>query len=260
MSEKQVNPQGSLSVVGLGPAGARWMCEPAVEAIREAHVICGYKTYIDLIRDLITSSQEIVQTGMTKERDRCKAAIDHALSGKKVALVCSGDPGIYALSGLIFELLKKRNINSKRLPVEVIPGIPALSACSALLGAPLVHDFSVISLSDLLTPWELIEKRIMAAAEADFVVVFYNPRSKKRRDHLPRALEILASHRKGSTPVGIVTSGMRPSQEVSITTLDEIRAKGPDFWKVGMQSLVIVGNSQTFVWDGKMITPRGYEV
>ncbi|NPA94922.1 MAG: precorrin-3B C(17)-methyltransferase [Thermodesulfobacteria bacterium] len=260
MSQPDRNSKGQLSIVGIGPAGARWMCDPAKEALQEAQVVCGYRTYIDLIRDILTPQQEIVQTGMTRERDRCKAAIDHAVSGKKVALVCSGDPGIYALSGLVFEMLKKRGLDSSKLKVEVIPGIPALSACSALLGAPLVHDFSVISLSDLLTPWELIEKRIEAAALADFVLVFYNPRSKKRRDHLPRALEIVARHRKGSTPVGIVTSGMRPSQEVSVTTLEEIREKGPDAWNIGMQSLVIVGNSQTFIWDGKMITPRGYEV
>ncbi len=252
--------KGHLSVVGLGPGDTRWMCSPALEAIRNAHVICGYKTYVDLIRHILVPEQEIVQTGMTREKDRCKRAIEEALSGRRVALVCSGDPGIYALSGLVFEILRTMDISSERLKVDVIPGIPALSACSSLLGAPLVHDFSVISLSDLLTPWPLIEKRIEASAAADFVLVFYNPRSKRRKDQLPRALEIVSGHRKEDTPVGIVTSAMRPGQEVSITTLSMLCSKGPDAWNIGMQSLVIIGNSQSFVWDGKIITPRGYEI
>ncbi len=252
--------KGHLSVVGIGPSGLRWMCGPAIEALQKAQVVCGYRTYIDLIKDILDGKQEIIQTGMTKEKERCKKAIEYALSGKKVALVCSGDPGIYALSGLVFEILKKMGISSERLNVEVIPGIPALSACSSLLGAPLVHDFSVISLSDLLTPWQKIEKRIEAAAAADFVIVFYNPMSKKRKIHLPRALEMGACQRQGTTPVGIVTRAMRDEQGVHITTLSEIIQLGPERWNIGMQSLLIVGNSKSFVWDGKIITPRGYEV
>ncbi len=251
---------GFLKIVGLGPSGEEWICPPALQAIKEAQVICGYKTYIKLIARLLQPGQEVVQTGMTKERERCQRAIEIALSGKRVALVCSGDPGIYALSGLVFEILKKMGVTNSRLQVEVIPGIPALSACSALLGAPLIHDFAVISLSDLLTPWDLIEERIEAASKADFVIVFYNPRSKKRRDHLPRALDIIAKHRKGDTPVGIATKAMRQGQELYITSLAEICKKGPDHWNIGMQSLLIVGNRQTFVWNGKMITPRGYEI
>lgn len=261
MSVKWKKPEkGSLSVVGLGPGGKEWMSEPAVHAIEKAHAVCGYKTYINLIQELIRPDQEIVQTGMTKEKDRCEKAIALALSGKDVALVCSGDPGIYALSGLVYELLKKQGITSKELTVKVIPGIPALSACAALLGAPLIHDFAVISLSDLLTPWHSIEKRIEAAATSDFVIVLYNPRSKKRRDHLPKAFNVIAKHRKGQTPVGIVNKAMRKGQEVHITTLDEVRESGPDTFNVGMQSLVIIGNSKSFIWDGKIITPRGYEV
>jgi len=252
--------KGTLKVVGIGPAGRQWMCPPAIEAISNAQIVCGYKTYLKLVEDLIGPHQETVQTGMTREKERCQRAIDLALTGKNVVLICSGDPGIYALSGLVFELLKKRGISDNELLVDVIPGIPALSACSALLGAPLVHDFSVISLSDLLTPWKLIEKRLWAAAEADFVIVLYNPRSKKRTDHLPRALEIVAEHRKDDTPVGIVTKAMRQGQEVHVTTLENLRKKGPDTWNIGMQSLVIIGNSKSFIWNKKIITPRGYEV
>ncbi len=252
--------KGHLSIVGIGPSGVKWMCPPATTAIKNAQVVCGYRTYIDLIKGILDGKQEIIQTGMTKEKERCKKAIEQALSGKKVALICSGDPGIYALSGLVFEILKKMGVSSERLKVEVIPGIPALSACSSLLGAPLVHDFSVISLSDLLTPWQEIEKRIEAAAAADFVIVFYNPMSKKRRRHLPRALELVACRREGTTPVGIVTRAMRDGQEVHVTTLSKITERGPERWNIGMQSLLIVGNSKSFVWDGKIITPRGYEV
>ncbi len=260
MKESRSAGAGRLSIVGLGPGETQWMCRPALEAIRDAEVVCGYKTYLELIEAIIGPRQEIVQTGMNREKDRCQKAIERALAGKRVALVCSGDPGIYALSGLVFEILKKMDITSERLRVDVIPGIPALSACAALLGAPLMHDFSVISLSDLLTPWQTIERRIESAAAADFVTVFYNPRSRKRRDHLSMALKIISRYRDGNTPVGIVTKAMRPGQKVAITTLSEISLSGPDGWNIGMQSLVIVGNSQSFISNGRIVTPRGYEV
>ncbi len=251
---------GILYVVGLGPGSAKWMCEEALFAIKKAKVICGYKTYIHLIKELIKSHQKVIQTGMTKEKDRVQMAIDEALKGNDVALVCSGDPGIYGLSGLVFEMIKKEGIDLKKLKVEIIPGIPALSACAAILGAPLIHDFAVVSLSDLLTPWPLIEKRLKAAAEADFVICLYNPRSKKRKEHLPKALEIIWQKRPKDVPVGIVTKAMRKGEKATITTLSKLIKNDELIDSVGMQSLLVVGNSTSFVYANKIITPRGYEI
>ncbi len=251
---------GTLKVIGLGPGDIKWMCEEAILTIKKAQVICGYKTYIELVKELIQKHQKIIQTGMTKEKDRVQLAIDEALNGNDTVLVCSGDPGIYGLSGLVLELLKKRKINTKDLKFEIIPGIPALSACAAILGAPLIHDFSVISLSDLLTPWSLIEKRLKAAAVADFVICIYNPRSKKRKKHLPKALEIIWQKRPKDVPVGIVTRAMRKGQEKKITTLLTLMNNETLIDSIGMQSLLIIGNSSSFIHEDMIITPRGYEI
>jgi precorrin-3B C17-methyltransferase len=222
--------------------------------------VAGYITYLDLIRPLI-SGKKIIVSGMKKELERVREAIQTALSGTSCALVSSGDPGIYALAGLVFELCMENNISLKdedkederNIYVEVVPGIPALCAGAALLGAPLVHDFAAISLSDLLTPWEIIEKRLSAAADADFVIVLYNPRSKKRIWQLDKTKEILLGYRSPETPVGIVTGAMRKNQRVCLTTLENLNSS-----RVDMQTTLFIGNSKTFVYEHRMVTPRGY--
>ena len=226
-----------------------------------ADTIVGYTTYIDLIRPLIDGKQ-IISTGMTREVDRVEAGLAAALEGRVTAIVSSGDAGIYAMAGLILEVCQKRQLplkkpgglgDSEALQIEVISGIPALAAGAALLGAPLTHDFAVVSLSDLLTPWETIAQRLEAAAQSDFVIVLYNPKSKRRRDNLQRACDIIGRHRHPQTPAGIVTGATRANQTVRVATLDDLpRAE------VDMQTIVFVGNSTTQAYDGFMITPRGY--
>jgi precorrin-3B C17-methyltransferase len=219
-----------------------------------------------LVRSLV-ADKEIIQTGMTKEVDRVSTAIDLARKGKAVALISSGDPGIYAMAGLAFEICAARRLNltpvrtstaeqsneSRTLAVEVVPGIPALCAGAALLGAPLTHDFAAISMSDLLTPWEVIEKRIHAAAGADFVMVIYNPKSKKRHWQLEKARQITLEYRSGETPVGIVTGAMRENQSVAVTTLDRLHMV-----EVNMQTTVFIGNSTTRLFGDFLYTLRGY--
>jgi precorrin-3B C17-methyltransferase len=223
--------------------------------------VAGYTTYIDLVRPLITGKQ-IISTAMTKEVDRVSAALDLSLSGTACAVISSGDPGVYAMAGLVLEMCRERTIaiggvenieDSARLIVEVVPGIPALCSGASLLGAPLTHDFAAVSLSDLLTPWKVIEGRLAAAARADFVIVIYNPKSRRRADHLARAQRIILDHRDPTTPVGIVTGAMRENQRVTLTTLADLHRA-----EVDMQTTVFVGNSSTFNYDGFMVTPRGY--
>jgi precorrin-3B C17-methyltransferase len=239
-------------VVGLGPGDAGHLAPAARTALQEARVVAGYKTYIRLLPEELLRGKRIVSTGMTSEIDRCEQAIESALSGKETAVVCSGDPGIYAMAGLVFELLHRRGL-LESLPVRVVPGIPALAAAAALLGAPLMHDFASVSLSDLLTPWEIIEKRIKAAAEADFVLVLYNPRSRKRAGQLERARSILLSSREAGTPVGIVRNAGREGESCQTTTLG-----GMDPEEVDMLCTVVVGNSRTRMLGPYMVTPRGY--
>jgi precorrin-3B C17-methyltransferase len=232
---------------------------------KQVDTVAGYTTYLDLIRPLI-AGKEIISTAMKKEVDRVEAALEAALSGKACAVVSSGDAGVYAMAGLVFEMCKIKQITitppgtavqpdqkEMSLPVEVVPGIPALCSGAALLGAPLTHDFAAISLSDLLTPWELIEKRLEAAARADFVIVIYNPKSKKRDWQLTRAQEIIMQYRDAKTPVGIVTSAMREKQDVRIVSLKELHAA-----PVNMQTTVFIGSSASAVYLDYMITPRGY--
>jgi len=245
--------KGRLFIVGIGPGGRDHITPAALGAITNSEVIVGYTMYIDLIREII-GDKEVVTTGMTKEVERCRKALETASSGRTVALICSGDPGIYAMAGLVFELAMNRSSAGGRVPdIEVIPGIPALSASASRLGAPLMHDFATISLSDRLTPWEKIERRLHAAAGADFVIVIYNPRSMGRKDHLERAVGIIAGYRRADTPVGIVKAATREAERIIVTTLGSV-----PFEEVDMQSTVIVGNSRTFIWDGRMVTPRGY--
>ncbi len=254
------NARSKIYVVGTGPGGIEHITPYAQKAIRESDAIVGYGTYLDLITEL-TKGKEVVSTGMTQEIDRCRRAVELALSGKTVAVVSGGDPGIYAMAGLVLELLREEGRKSEEtggreggVPVEVVPGISALNAGASRLGAPLMHDFAVISLSDRLTPWELIEKRLDAAAVADFVIVLYNPKSKGRPDHIGRAREICLKYRSPETPVGIVKAAMRENEKVIVSNLSDMLDQDID-----MQTTVIIGNSTTFTWNGLMITPRGYE-
>ncbi|MBA3004703.1 MAG: precorrin-3B C(17)-methyltransferase [Desulfurivibrio sp.] len=241
--------QGKLYVVGTGPGSARHMTPAAGEALAAAEVIVGYQTYLDLIPEFL-AGKEVIASQMMKEVDRCRKALDLAAEGKTVALVSGGDPGIYAMAGLVFEMAKEQGA---AVEIEVIAGIAALNACAARLGAPLMHDFAAISLSDLLTPWEKIEQRLKAAAAADFVVVIYNPKSKKRAEHIVKARAILLAHRAPETPVGIVTAATRENERIVLTTLEKMLESTID-----MQTTIIIGNSTTFAWQGFMVTPRGY--
>jgi precorrin-3B C17-methyltransferase len=231
--------------------------------LQAVNAVVGYTTYIDLVKPLL-AGKEVVATGMRQEVARVEAAIDLALGGKSCAIVSSGDPGIYAMAGLVFEMCRQRGIPltpataaagaaAGALPVEVVPGIPALCAGAALLGAPLTHDFAAVSLSDLLTPWEKIAGRLDAAAGADFVIVLYNPKSKKRDWQLARAQEIVLRHRSADTPVGIVTSATREGQRLSLLRLADLKDAPVD-----MQTVVFIGNTSTTRNDGFMVTPRGY--
>ena len=254
-----------LYVIGTGPGDIAYMSGRAVEIIKQVDCVAGYTTYIDLIADLVKDKQ-IISTGMMKEVERVEKAIEHALAGESCALISGGDPGIYAMAGLVFEICKQRNIKlirardkkglqngDKSLLLEIVPGIPALAAGAALAGAPLTHDFAAISLSDLLTPWEKIEKRLSCAAMADFVLVLYNPKSKKRNWQLKRAAELILEHRDAATPVGIITGAMRENQCVSFTTLDQM-----DTAQIGMQTIVFIGSSASLRYLDFLFTPRGY--
>ncbi len=194
----------------------------------------------------------MLSTGMMAEVERCRKAVESAVSGRNVVMVCSGDPGIYAMAGLVMELLEKGKLFDE-VKFEVIPGIPAFTAAAALLGAPLMHDFASISLSDLLTPWEKIEKRLAAAADADFVIAIYNPRSKNRPENLGKAIAIVRKYRVDSTPVGIVNKAYRDGQKVQIATLETMNEQDVD-----MQTVLIIGNSSTRISGEMMLTPRGY--
>ncbi|EAE9230149.1 precorrin-3B C(17)-methyltransferase [Listeria monocytogenes] len=238
-----------IYVIGIGPGDKRLMTGEALQAIEDADVIVGYVTYIKLIKELI-KDKEVVKTGMRREIDRCQEAVDIALTGKKVAVVSSGDAGIYGMAGLVLELAEKSNPD---LEVKVIPGITASIGAAAVLGAPIMHDFCHISLSDLMTPWEVIEKRLTHAAMADFVVCFYNPRSKGRANHLANAFQKMMEYKSGDTVVGIVKDVGRKEERKIITTMRDI-----DYELVDMTTMVIVGNKETYVENGKMITPRGY--
>lgn len=240
-----------IYVIGIGPGCRDLMTQEAISAMEDAEVIVGYKTYIKLVEDFV-KDKEVVQNGMRKEVDRCQDAIDIAKTGKKVAVISSGDAGIYGMAGLILELITKQELD---IPVKVVPGVTASIGAAAVLGAPIMHDFCHISLSDLMTPWEVIEKRLRLAAEADFVICLYNPRSKGRSEHLAKAFKIMGEFKDGSTPVGIVKDVGREDQEKFICTFDTM-----DFERVDMTTMVIIGNKSTYIHDDLMITPRGYTV
>lgn len=242
-----------IYVVGIGPGGLDHLTARARAALEGSEVIVGYTYYLELIEEFIRG-KERVSTGMTREVDRCTKAVELALSGRSVSVVSTGDPGVYGMAGLVLELLAARDRDGT-VKVEIVPGITAAGAAASVLGAPLMADFVVISLSDLLTPWERIEKRLKAAAEGDFVVALYNPRSTKRIAHLTRALEILGAHLPSETPVGIVRNALREGEEKILCTLATAAAQ-----EVDMMSIVIVGNSMTRVLNNRMVTPRGYGV
>jgi precorrin-3B C17-methyltransferase len=229
------------------------MSPRARKAIESADIVVGYDTYLKLAAEVI-GNKETFGSGMMQEIERCQAAVDLALNGKNIAVISSGDPGIYGMAGLILELAMQQS-SDIRPEVTVIPGISAVSAAAALLGAPLMHDFAVISLSNLLTPWEVIRKRVEMAAAADFVIALYNPKSVKRVTQIEEVREILLQHRPATTPVGIVHHATRPEEKQVIATLDNFTQEFID-----MFSLVIIGNSQTVVREGRMITPRGYQL
>jgi precorrin-3B C17-methyltransferase len=252
-----------LYIVGIGPGRLEHLTLRAHEVLQSADCVVGYSLYIDLIQPLIAGKQ-ILRSGMMKEVERVEAAIEAALSGKTCALVSSGDPGIYAMAGLVFEACRAKNIplrplgrpaggETGTLAVEVVPGIPALCAGAALLGAPLTHDFAVVSLSDLLTPWDVIAERLEAAAAADFVIVIYNPKSKKRDWQLEAARKIIQAHRDPATPVGIVTGAMRANQAVHVVPLEELNCAN-----IGMQTTLFVGSRSSSRYLDFMFTPRGY--
>lgn len=249
-----------LYVVGIGPGGLNHMTFEAREALALSEVVVGYQTYLDFIEPLL-SGKEVVSSGMMKEVERCQQAIDKAASGKDTVIVSSGDAGIYGMAGLILELLETESRPVIGLPllriepeVIIVPGVSAVQAAASVLGAPLMHDFAVISLSDLMTPWEAITKRLLAAAQADFVVALYNPRSKGRVRQLEEAMAIMLSRRSSLTPVGIVRNACRDGEEKTVTNLGEVLQH-----EVDMFSIVIIGNSSTFIdTQGRMVTPRGY--
>lgn len=239
----------NLHVVGIGPGGREQMTLEALRVIGEAETIVGYHTYVTLIEDLL-ADKTILSNGMRGERERCRAAIDQALAGKRTVIVSSGDSGIYGMAGLIYSMVAEGN---QDLQVCVVPGVTASSSAASLLGAPLMHDHAVISLSDLLTDWALIEKRLHLAAEADMVIALYNPRSHGRPHHLEKALAIIGEKRGDGLVVGIVKNAYRDGQEVILTTLGEV-----DAGVVDMNSIVIVGSSCTGRLPSAMVTPRGY--
>lgn len=242
-------PEGHLAVVGLGPGAPAWRTPAAASAVRHADVVVGYGPYVDLAGELLGTHHTVVRSPIGAERARVSEALRRAAGGERVALVCSGDPGIYAMASLVCELAPAHGDP----PVTIVPGVTAALAAAAVLGAPLGHDHAAVSLSDLLTPWAVIEQRLRAVAEGDFTVSLYNPRSKRRIVQLDRALEILAAHRPPNTPAAIVTDVGRPAQRVVRTTLADF-----DPEQVDMLSLVVVGSSTTR-WQGdRMVTPRGY--
>lgn len=239
-----------LFVIGLGPGNQAQITPQALQALAESQVIAGYTVYIDLIAHLI-QQKEILTTSMKQEIDRCRMAIEAAVSGKTVSMVCSGDAGVYGMAGLIYELSQ----DYPPIEIEVIPGITAACSGAAVLGAPLMHDFAVISLSDLLTPWQKIEARIHAAAQADFVICLYNPSSKKRHDYLEKACRIVLEYQSPNTMCGYVKSIGRDGQHAQILSLEQLTTT-----PVNMFTTVYIGNSQTKVIAGKLVTPRGYQV
>ena len=237
---------GKLYVIGIGPGGLDYMTLKAKKAIEESDIIVGYTKYLEMIKPLL-EGKELFSTGMRGEEERCRKALELA-KDKVVSVVSTGDSGIYGMAGLILQIKGNEE-------VEIIPGVTASSAAASVLGAPLMHDNCNISLSDLLTPYELIKKRIALAAEGDFIISLYNPKSHGRPHYLKEAIETIKKFRKGDTPVAVVKNALREGQEVHLYTMDNFTDE-----KVDMFSIVIIGNTNSYYKDGKFITPRGYHV
>ena len=244
---------GKIMLVGIGPGSVAHMTQRAREAIAEADTVIGYVTYIKLVADLL-EGKEIVRKGMTEELDRATSALEAARAGKKVALISSGDAGVYGMAGPTYEVLFQAGWTpDDPVQVEIVPGASALNACAARVGAPLTHDFCAISLSDLLTPWPVIARRLDAVAYADFVVALYNPKSGRRTRQIVEAQRLFLRHRRADTPVAVVKSAYRRRERIEFTTLDHMSE-----CDIGMLTTVLIGNSNTFVRNGLMVTPRGY--
>lgn len=237
-----------LYVVGIGPGEYEQMTVRAINALKGSDTIIGYTVYVDLVKEHFPG-KEFMTTPMKKEVDRCVMAFQEAMKGKTVSMICSGDAGVYGMSGLMYEVGK----DYPQVELEIIPGVTAATGGAAVLGAPLIHDFCLISLSDLLTPWEKIESRLLHASEADFVICLYNPSSKKRHDYLMKACDLMMRYKKEDTVCGIVGNIGREGENMKIMTLKELRDTSVD-----MFTTVFVGNSQTKEINGKMVTPRGY--
>ena len=237
-----------LYVIGIGPGEYEQMTLKAIHAMEKSEVIIGYTVYVDLVKEHFPG-KEFLTTPMKKEVDRCVMAFEEAKKGKVVSMICSGDAGVYGMSGLMYEV----GVNYPEVELEIIPGVTAATGGAAVLGAPLIHDFCLISLSDLLTPWEKIEARLLAAAEADFVVCLYNPSSRKRSDYLQKACDLMMQYKSPETVCGIVSYIGRDGEHYEVMELKTLRDT-----KVDMFTTVWVGNSQTKEINGKMVTPRGY--
>ena len=245
---------GKILIIGFGPGNEQHMTFRAKEAILESDSVIGYNTYIDIVRPLLTN-QHIIRTGMTEEVSRAQEAVKQAKNGWTVAVISSGDAGVYGMAGLVYEVLIEDGWTQENgIDVEIIPGVSAIHSCASLLGAPVMHDACMISLSDHLTPWELIKTRVEKAAEADFVIALYNPKSGRRTKQIVETQKILLNYRSPETPVGLVKSAYRERQHVVVTDLAHMLDH-----EIGMLTTVIIGNSSTFLYDGKMITPRGYQ-
>lgn len=238
-----------LYVVGIGPGAYEKMTMEAAEALKNSDVIIGYTVYVDLVKNHFPG-KEFLTTPMKKEVDRCVLAFEEAKKGKTAAMICSGDAGVYGMSGLMYEV----GVNYPEVELVIIPGVTAATGGAAVLGAPLIHDFCVISLSDLLTSWEKIEARLLGAAQADFVVCLYNPSSKKRHDYLEKACNLMLQYKSPDTVCGIVGNIGREGEAAQVMTLEELKTT-----KVDMFTTVFIGNSQTQNINGKMVTPRGYK-
>lgn len=237
-----------IYVVGIGPGAYEKMTIEAAEALKNSDVIIGYTVYVDLVREHFPG-KEFLTTPMKKEVERCVMAFEEAMKGKTVSMICSGDAGVYGMSGLMYEV----GVNYPEVELTVLPGVTAATGGAAVLGAPLIHDFCLISLSDLLTPWEKIESRLLAAAQADFVICLYNPSSRKRHDYLEKACDLMMRYKAPETVCGLVENIGRDGEAMRVLTLQELKKT-----KVDMFTTVFVGNSQTKKIGRKMVTPRGY--
>ncbi len=238
-----------IYVVGIGPGAYEQMTGKAIQALQDSDVIIGYTVYVDLVKEHFPG-KEFMTTPMKKEVDRCVLAFEEAKKGGTVSMICSGDAGVYGMAGLMYEV----GVNYSEIELKIIPGVTAAAGGAAVLGAPLIHDFCLISLSDLLTPWEKIEARLLGASQADFVICLYNPSSRKRHDYLKKACDLMMQYKAPDTVCGIVSQIAREGETAKVLTLKELRDTPVD-----MFTTVFIGNSQTKEIGGKMVTPRGYQ-